>query len=205
MFGPPFVVDPARVRGVKNPLPAPTHCPYCARPVALVNNKLIYRKSIGKWPWAYLCTNEVCNSYVGLHPGTEIPLGTLANKPLRKLREQFKQVFNPLHNMPWRPTNRTRSEAYAWLAERMQIPVGECHGAWFNNEQAKIAIRLCRAELRRLNIMAVKAAPPKEQDDTKIGQERVPDWFDERNHYLAPDDGGGAQGTAQEGSEGAAR
>lgn len=202
LFGLPFDVDPSRVRGVKNPLPVPTECPNCGASVTVENNKAVYRKSIGKWPWIYRCESTQCDSYIGMHPNTAIPLGTLANKPLRKLRVQFKQVFNPL----WHNGARTRTEAYHWLANEMGIPASTCHGGWFDTAQCKAAIKVCRKELRRLNGVPTShhLKDDNEYQENPPG-DRVPDWFDERNKYLAPDDGGGTQSNAPKGSESAPR
>lgn len=114
---------------VKNPLPAPEVCPYCSSPVALVENSVIYRgKTFGDWPYAYHC--KPCDAYVGLHPDTDIPLGTLADKSLREDRKWAKSLFHVLmDNWGW-----NRTEMYEWLAGEMKIPVGECHFGWFNNE-----------------------------------------------------------------------
>ena len=38
---------------VKNPLPAPTTCPYDGGPVEIVNNSAIYGREYGEWPWAF--------------------------------------------------------------------------------------------------------------------------------------------------------
>ena len=70
---------------VRDALPIPKHCPHCGEDVALVENSVIYNgKTYGKWPYIYRCAP--CDAYVGLHPHTDIPLGTLAKKPLRKAR-----------------------------------------------------------------------------------------------------------------------
>ncbi|EFC56414.1 hypothetical protein ENTCAN_06719 [Enterobacter cancerogenus ATCC 35316] len=43
----------------------------------------------------------------------------------------------------------TRTEAYQWLAEKMGIPVYECHFGWFTVEQCQAAIRHCNDWLNR--------------------------------------------------------
>lgn len=124
----PYVSRRALKR-VKNPLPVPKVCPYCNGPVALVENSAIYwGKSYGEWPYAFLC--RPCDAYVGLHPDTDIPLGTLANKDLREDRKWAKSLFHKL--MDERGWDRTAM--YEWLAGEMKIPVGECHFGWFDNE-----------------------------------------------------------------------
>lgn len=120
---------------VSNPLPAPTECPFCGGPVEIAHHDDIYGRPFGDWPWAYLC--KPCDAYVGMHPFTNIPLGTLANKELRTARKNCKPAFERLHQHGrW-----DRSEAYRALADRMGIPVEECHFGWFDRQQCEAAKR----------------------------------------------------------------
>lgn len=122
---------------VKNPLPAPEVCNCCGGPVELMPNQRIYGQPYGDWPWAFACTRPGCGAYVGLHPFTGIPLGTLATAEIRKARRIAKDLFNPL----WLNGAMTRTEAYAWLAQAMGIAnVEECHIAWFDAAQCQRAI-----------------------------------------------------------------
>src|SRR5690606_31465936 len=68
---------------VKDWMPPPSCCPYCGGPVRLVKNCEIYRgRAYGAWPYAYWC--QPCDAFVGLHPETDLPLGTLADRELRE-------------------------------------------------------------------------------------------------------------------------
>ena len=123
---------------VKNPLPAPTECPYCASSVKLVNNSEIYGRSYGEWPWAYCCTE--CDASVGLHPFTSIPLGTLADAELRNARKEAKAAFNPV----WQRGKMSRTAAYAWLAGAVNIAdVETCHIGWFGIDQCARVVEVC--------------------------------------------------------------
>lgn len=135
----PFDPSKTATARVKNPAPIPTSCPHCAAPVKLVNNSEIYNgKSYGEWPWAYLCTG--CRAYVGLHPFTAIPLGTLATAAIRTARMRAKDAFNPL----WQSGKVGRSEAYHWLARQMGIAnPEECHIGWFDVEQCAAVVAVC--------------------------------------------------------------
>ena len=124
---------------VKDVLPPPETCPYCGGPVELVNNSEIYGREYGKWPWAYRCMP--CEAYVGLHPYTNLPLGTLANYELREARKRAKSLFQPL----WQNMRTTRSGAYHWLAQRMGIPPERCHFGWFTLEQCQQAYEICKS------------------------------------------------------------
>lgn len=122
---------------VKNPLPAPEVCK-CGGKVELVKNSEIYGREYGEWPWAYFCRD--CDSYVGLHPFTNIPLGTLADKETREARKDAKNPFERL----FKSGRMTRNEAYQALAKKMGIDVGECHFGWFDIDQCKKAKVLTR-------------------------------------------------------------
>lgn len=130
---------------VKAPLPAPEQCRLCGGNVRIGEHAEVYGgRSFGDWPWVYLCDD--CGAYVGLHPFTSIPLGTLADARIRAARKACKPAFEKLH----RSGGMTRKQAYAALAERLGIPVDECHFGWFDLdmcEQARRAAEQLRKEL----------------------------------------------------------
>lgn len=123
---------------VLNPLPEPTICPNCGAEVRLVYNSDIYGYEIGEWPYAYRCVTNECDSYVGLHPFTRIPLGTLANKVTRKARKASKDLFNYY----WRNEGLTRTGGYHWLANALGIHPDACHFGWFDFETCNQVISL---------------------------------------------------------------
>lgn len=92
------------------------YCDYCGRETEYVDSKVIYGKSYGK---IYLCRN--CMAYVGVHKGTDKPLGRLANAELRNWKKAAHAVFDPL----WKygRFRGHRNAAYAWLAQKMGLPV----------------------------------------------------------------------------------
>lgn len=137
------VISRRALRRVKDPVQIPVMCPHCYSRVRLVNNNVIYNgRSYGDWPFVYLCMGANCRAYIGLHPGTDIPLGTLADKPTREARIAGKTPFNDI----WRDLI-TRKEAYAWLAKAMSIEPEACHFGLFNIEQSRKARDLCNAYL----------------------------------------------------------
>ncbi|MBD1589497.1 zinc-finger-containing protein [Pseudomonas typographi] len=114
------------LKRVKNPLPAPTDCRYCGEEVRLVRNSEIYNgRSYGDWPFAYLC--QCCRAYVGLHPDTDVPLGTVADDALRAARNRSKALFHD----HMKTSGMSRTAAYKWLADQMRIDVSLCHFGWF--------------------------------------------------------------------------
>jgi hypothetical protein len=161
-----LTINPRYVKAVKNPLPIPTICPHCGFPVKLVNNSEIYGKEYGEWPYAYLCydnnlpakdasSDEIdewikspmpCEAYVGLHPYTDIPLGTLATSEMRSARKIAKRPFISMIEQ----FKLTRTDAYTLLSTELNIPYSECHFGWFDVDMCKkatVAIRNIKKNL----------------------------------------------------------
>lgn len=139
----PFVSRRALKR-VKERLAIPRFCNCCGGPVRLVNNMEIYGREYGDWPYAYRC--EHCGAYVGLHPKTDLPLGTLADRETREARKQ-KRLFIPLIRDRF---NGNRDAAYQWLANGMGIEKRYCHWGIFTAEQCETAARFIAQELRKM-------------------------------------------------------
>lgn len=82
----------------------PIRCPYCGRTAVLRKSSAVYKNRAIE-EYLYVCSNyPACDSYVGVHKGTMIPKGSLANGALRHRRivahryfdshfEQFKIFF----------------------------------------------------------------------------------------------------------------
>lgn len=140
-----FKVSKTAVAKVTSPLPVPTICPYCGGAVERVNNSAIYHREYGSWPFAYKCVSVECDSYVGMHPKTDIPLGTLANKATRAARKKAKAVFIPMYE----GGGMTRDEAYAWLAKQLGIEnIEHCHYGWFDIATCDRAFEICVNKMR---------------------------------------------------------
>lgn len=127
------------VARVIDPLPVPTVCPFCGSDVELVKNSVIYGREYGDWPWVYKCVS--CDSHVGLHPFTGIPLGTLADKETRLARQAAKAAFNPI----WKSGEMSRTDAYNWLAKQLGVLVNHCHVGWFDVDMCKKVVQVCTA------------------------------------------------------------
>ncbi len=122
---------------VKNPLPAPTNCLFCSGNVHVATHQQVYGRDYSDWPYVYLC--QGCGAYVGLHPFTAIPLGTLADKATRQARKSCKTPFENI----WRSGHMSRSQAYGWLAAKMEIPTEQCHLGWLDIKQCQQAKQIC--------------------------------------------------------------
>lgn len=115
--------------------PIPETCSYCNSKVIYTSNKEIYGKKFGNGK-CYKCTE--CDAYVGVHDGTNIPLGRIANKELRTLKKKAHALFDPI----WKNGEKKRGEAYGDLAKKLGIPKKECHFGWFDKEMLEKAIEV---------------------------------------------------------------
>ena len=106
-------------------VPAPT-CP-CGREAELVNGAVIYphRRDLAAKLF-YRCAP--CGAYVGCHPNTKTPLGTLADAHTRAARAAVHAAFDPL----WKSGRWARRDAYGWLANALGIPYRRCHIGLFD-------------------------------------------------------------------------
>lgn len=78
-----------------------TRCPYCDDSIQLVERSVVSGQSEdAQKVWA--CTSYPrCDAYVGCHPRTSKPVGTLANRELRLMRREAHNSFDWL----WRKTD----------------------------------------------------------------------------------------------------
>lgn len=106
-------------------------CQYCDREAELVTGEKTYPHltSLHHIPF-WFC--QPCEAWVGCHPGTKTPLGSVANAELRLKRMQAHSAFDST----W--TNRKeRSKQYAWLADVMGLSEDKCHIGSFSEEQCQ--------------------------------------------------------------------
>lgn len=130
------------LKRIPDALPPPDHCRYCGGVVELCNNSEVYGgRSFGDWPYCYLC--RACGAYVGIHPDTDLPLGTLADRDLRTKRKDGKHAFYALI----KKKNWPRDDAYAWLSETLGIKPSQCHWGMFEADQCDKAKQVCEREL----------------------------------------------------------
>jgi hypothetical protein len=103
-----------------------------------------------------------CDAFVGVHVSTGLPLGTLANAELRKLRSAAHRAFDPVWQdaafTKWQAqaskttskplayfTPQFRTAAYARLAKLLDITVENCHIGCFDATQCRRVIDLCNS------------------------------------------------------------
>ncbi len=114
-------------------------CPVCGAMAVLRPAAEIYRDPY-RSDQLYVCSNyPKCRCYVGTHPGTNIPLGTLADGDLRNLRIQAHRKFDSV----WRSRIMSRESAYCWMADLFGIPLREAHIGLFGEYRCRELIRAC--------------------------------------------------------------
>jgi hypothetical protein len=126
-------------------------CPYCGTFSQKVTGKAIYPHRPDLYGKTFfLCAP--CDAYVGCHPGTEKPLGRLADAELRHWKLKAHDAFDPI----WRARFERRKEEdphykkgmarggrYKRLAALLGIPKQECHIGMFDVELCKRTIVIC--------------------------------------------------------------
>ena len=98
-------------------------CPYCGNTMLLRSAEGIYRDN-SRNTMRYVCRSyPACDAYVRVQPGSNLPLGTMANGKLRALRRETHHYFDQLHKRGI----MSKDEAYLWLAEILAVPMSRAH------------------------------------------------------------------------------
>lgn len=127
-------------------------CPYCNNPAILVKGDKIYphRKDLYTLNFWY-CDNQHDPAYVGCHKisvkhkrtGIE-PLGRLADSELRNWKSKAHTAFDPLWKEGKKKHFTSRTKAYHWLANTLNIEKHECHIGMFDIEMCQKVIQACK-------------------------------------------------------------
>ena len=123
-------------------------CPYCGGVAVLREGTYVYgeRSKVEK---LYVCSNyPECDSYVGVHRGTIVPLGTMADGNLRNKRIRTHKLFDQI----WKSNLMTRKEAYRWMEYVMGIPKNTGHIANFSDYRCDFLMDKCRQTLENNHI-----------------------------------------------------
>ena len=115
-------------------------CPKCGAEAELRDNSAIY--SGVSYGLAYICGNfPRCDTYVGAHRRTLLPLGTLADRETRRLRQTCHNRFDGM----WKFGQRSRKAAYAWLARAMNLSKQEAHIGMFDAAKCRTLLAILDA------------------------------------------------------------
>ena len=100
----------------------------CGNRANYIDSKEIFKRPRGM---IYYCSK--CGAYVGVHEGTNIPMGTLVDKETKKKRiaahEALKRRFG----------NDTHA-AYKWMRKVMKLSAEEAHIGKFNKQQCEMLL-----------------------------------------------------------------
>lgn len=116
-------------------------CPYCGsralpRPASVVYGP----KATDPAAPYYVCARyPICDSYVAAHRNTRLPMGTLANRPLRRKRIDAHRAFDRL----WKSGLMAKKQAYLWLQAKLDLPEQEAHIGKFSTFRCEEVIQLC--------------------------------------------------------------
>ena len=119
------------IPGMKN-----MKCPYCNSAVLRRSADGIYKNNKDDTQ-LYVCSKyPACDSYVRIHKGTDIPVGSLANPQLRALRVKAHKQFDKLHQCGI----MSKKEAYGWLAHMLQSPKSQAHIGYLSEYYCNLVI-----------------------------------------------------------------
>lgn len=116
-------------------------CDYCGLTAQKVKGNKIYphRRDLFSKTF-FACFG--CDAWVGCHVGSEKPMGRLANRSLRQWKMAAHAIFDPLWDSDHATMNRSR--AYQWLADQMMIEKKRCHIGYFDVQQCKQVVEICK-------------------------------------------------------------
>lgn len=114
-----------------------TKCPYCGGKVEIKPASTV-REKAEENEFVCICKNyPQCDAYVSCHAGTKNPMGELADRNLRLLRQKAHKHFDRLY----KSNMMTRSEAYRWLCLWTQAPNGKAHIGSLREYYCNVVIR----------------------------------------------------------------
>lgn len=125
------------------PILSGAQCPYCGGSSRFVDSQVVYGRgtSYGKF---YYC--KPCQAWVGVHKGTRISLGRLADRKLREWKKVAHALFDPLWKRKMEKDGigkeKARRLAYNWAAKELDIHPNLCHIGYFDLDQCKQFVEL---------------------------------------------------------------
>lgn len=98
----------------------------------------------------WVCPDRTCDTMVGCHPRSDVPLGTLADKRTRRARGRAHAALDPI----WRARQArgewdARTRVYEWLAGKLGIDPRQCHIGMMNIDMCHAVIAICQKYARR--------------------------------------------------------
>lgn len=121
------------------------YCPYCNAPAVLRPAHMVHGAKTNKIKsYLYICSRwPECDSYVSAHQKSLQPMGTLANKTLRRKRilahKALEQYRIQKHMEKW--------AVYLWLQGKLGLTEAQAHIGMFSEQMCEQVVALCRQSL----------------------------------------------------------
>lgn len=112
-------------------------CPYCGGETVFTDSAEIYRGV--SYGMIYLC--RPCMAYCGVHKGTNMSLGRIADKDLREAKKQAHYWFDQIAKTG---KKGTRQNAYRWLASKMGREEELTHIGMFDIDECMEVVDISR-------------------------------------------------------------
>lgn len=121
----------------KGLLPPPVACDSCGRDTVTYTTYNQWPDTSERAAWSRWGDNRLygcsaCGARVGVHKGTNNPLGYMADRETRTARRACKPVFIEATQVVF---HGNKNKAYAWLSKVMGLPPSKTHWAMFNATQ----------------------------------------------------------------------
>lgn len=115
-------------------------CPYCGTLAIKRPASYVYGKSAKKGLNLYVCScYPMCDSYVAAHKKSGLPMGTLANRSLRRKRILAHKALDKI----WKHGYMTKKQVYKWLQIKLNLSESEMHIGNFNENYCNLLIFEC--------------------------------------------------------------
>ncbi|MCE9968436.1 zinc-finger-containing protein [Aeromonas taiwanensis] len=172
----------------------PKDCRYCGAPLELVRKQVVYPAALAK-AMIYRCNRDACDSYVSCREGTDIAIGSVANRETRLARREAHASINTLIDSG----RMNKHEAYAWMQHLLSLPYTRRGIGWLDEHECKVVIREVReimsrsryeASLRGIaSLRALFDKNDRTRDDSSRGKDknaqRLMDRLQLLNHFNA--------------------
>lgn len=104
-------------------------CQYCGRTAVLRKASYVHKDASDN-EYLYVCSGYPnCDAYVGVHAGTRLPKGTLADANLRRKRIETHQVFDAI----WTNGILSKKDAYRWMRDTFCLSTAQAHIGHFSH------------------------------------------------------------------------
>lgn len=128
------------------------NCPYCGAPAVCRPASTVHGSATRqKGSYLYLCSRwPACDSYVAAHRKDLRPMGSLADKKLRRKRILAHQALEELR----RRRHMETWAVYLWLQGKLKLDPDKAHIGMFSEAMCDRVIEICRESLQSDQILA---------------------------------------------------